>query len=199
MLYNYIEHVFYYHLEGCHILEDFINALKSKNKQPLQSKNWKNWIAQKDLKLCEDCSKRHGKIFPISEFVPPMHLFCRCVLTPLPAIASGYATNDSTAGADYWLKEYGRLPNAYITKEEAKQFGWESKKGNLATVAPGKVIGGDRYFNDDGHLPTAAGRIWYEADINYSGGHRGNDRILYSNDGLVFVTYNHYESFIEVI
>lgn len=49
------------------------------------------------------------------------------------------------------------------------------------------------------HLPAAAGRIWYEADINYDGGFRGTDRILYSNDGLIFVTYDHYRTFIEII
>ena len=43
-----------------------------------------------------------------------------------------------------------------------------------------------------------AGRVWYEADINYTGGYRNTHRILYSNDGLIFVTYNHYETFYEV-
>ena len=52
------------------MLENFINAIKSKNKQSIRSKNWKNWIAQiGDIKLCEDCRKMHGKIFPISELV----------------------------------------------------------------------------------------------------------------------------------
>lgn len=55
------------------------------------------------------------------------------------------------------------------------------------------------YFNDDGHLPMAAGRRWFEADINYIGGFRNMQRIVYSNDGLVFVTYDHYHTFIEVI
>jgi len=55
------------------------------------------------------------------------------------------------------------------------------------------------YQNRDGHLPSAPGRIWYEADINYASGYRSAERILYSNDGLVFVTYDHYESFVEVV
>lgn len=55
------------------------------------------------------------------------------------------------------------------------------------------------YKNRNGHLPSAPGRIWYEADINYDGGYRGKERILFSNDGLVFVTYNHYLTFEEIV
>lgn len=55
------------------------------------------------------------------------------------------------------------------------------------------------YFNDDGHLPQVDGRIWYEADINYYEGKRNGHRVLWSNDGLIFVTYDHYETFYEII
>ena len=78
-------------------------------------------------------------------------------------------------------------------------FGWIPKEGNLDGIFPGKAIGGSVYYNRNGHLPSASGRVWYEADINYSGGFRGAERILYSNDGLIFVTYDHYESFAEVV
>lgn len=54
------------------------------------------------------------------------------------------------------------------------------------------------YENRDGHLPSAPGRIWYEADINYEVGYRGTERILFSNDGLIFVTYDHYHTFVEI-
>lgn len=50
-------------------------------------------------------------------------------------------------------------------------------------------------MNRNGHLPSAPGRVWYEADINYSTGYRGVERILFSNDGLIFVTYDHYQTF----
>ncbi|MBQ3085849.1 MAG: hypothetical protein IJC45_00790 [Clostridia bacterium] len=55
------------------------------------------------------------------------------------------------------------------------------------------------YNNSNGHLPQASGRIWYEADINYKVGPRNSQRIVWSNDGLVFVTYDHYETFYEII
>jgi len=61
------------------------------------------------------------------------------------------------------------------------------------------MLGGDEYDNGNNHLPNAPGRIWYEADINYTSGKRNKERILYSNDGLIFVTYDHYRTFIEII
>ena len=117
----------------------------------------------------------------------------------MEAVTAGYATQDGTAGADYWLKEYKQLPDNYITKDEAEVGGWIPREGNLNSLFPRKIVGGDEYSNWDGHLPSAAGRTWYEADINYTGGFRGIERVVYSNDGLVFVTYDHYESFIEIV
>lgn len=55
------------------------------------------------------------------------------------------------------------------------------------------------YKNRDKRLPDALGQIWYEADIHYSFGYRGGERILYSNDGLIFVTYDHYATFVEIV
>lgn len=117
----------------------------------------------------------------------------------MQAVASGYATLEGTAGADYWLKNYQCLPSNYITKKDALDSGWIPEKGNFDEILPGKAIGGSVYYNRNGHLPSESGRIWYEADINYTSGFRGAERILYSNDGLIFVTYDHYESFVEVV
>ena len=69
---------------------------------------------------------------------------------------------------------------------------------NLRQVTNEGVIGGDVYKNKDGKLPHSNGIIWYEADINYTGGMRNSSRIIYSNDGLVFVTYDHYFTFNEI-
>ena len=55
------------------------------------------------------------------------------------------------------------------------------------------------YKNKNGHLPTASGREWIEADLNYKFGFRNDQRILFSNDGLIFVTYDHYKTFCEII
>ena len=63
---------------------------------------------------------------------------------------------------------------------------------------PGKMLGGDVYGNDDFKLPSAPGRVWYEADVNYRGGKRNRQRIVYSNDGLMFATYDHYQTFHEI-
>ena len=92
-----------------------------------------------------------------------------------------------------------KLPNYYITREEAKSKGWNSKFGNLKTKYPNKMISGGVYYNDNGHLPMKNGRIWYEVDINYKGGYRNTQRLVYSNDGLIFVSYDYYRTFFEII
>lgn len=93
-----------------------------------------------------------------------------------------------------YIHTYGHLPNNFITKNQAKALGWEG--GSVQTYAPGKAIGGDRFGNYEEKLPTAPGRVYYECDINTNGkSSRGAERIIYSNDGLVYYTPDHYESF----
>ena len=96
--------------------------------------------------------------------------------------------------ADY-LFAHGELPENFITKAEAKKLGWDSAKNDLSDVAPGYSIGGDRFGNRERLLPEASGRTWYECDVNYAGGYRGAERVLYSSDGLIYYTDDHYESF----
>ena len=97
-----------------------------------------------------------------------------------------------------YLKENGKLPDYYITKKEAQREGWIAKEGNLCDVLPGRAIGGDIFTNREKTLPVKKGRIWYEADINYDCGRRNARRIVYSSDGLIFVTHDHYKNFEEV-
>ena len=78
------------------------------------------------------------------------------------------------------------------------ELGWVSSEGNLWEVADGMCIGGDVFFNYDDVLPDANGRQWYECDVNYSGGFRNAERIVYSNDGLVYYTNDHYETFRKI-
>ena len=96
--------------------------------------------------------------------------------------------------ADY-LHQFGHLPDNFITKNEARDLGWDSQEGNLDEVAPGMSIGGDSVGNREGRLPKEKGRKYYECDVNYEGGYRGGERIVYSSDGLIFYTGDHYESF----
>ena len=97
-----------------------------------------------------------------------------------------------------YLRAFGKLPSNYITKKEAQALGWVSTLGNLWDVAPGKSIGGDRFGNYEGQLPTAKGRKYTECDIDYSGGSRNAKRIIFSNDGLIFYTEDHYTTFEEM-
>ena len=97
-----------------------------------------------------------------------------------------------------YIHKYNKLPSNYITKYEARELGWESDKGNLWEVTDEMSIGGDIFGNREGLLPKKDGRIYYECDVNYKGGYRGAERIVYSNDGLIFYTNDDYESFTQL-
>ena len=89
---------------------------------------------------------------------------------------------------------YGRLPDNFITKKEAEKLGWPG--GSLEPYAPGKCIGGNRLGNYEGLLPEAEGRTYTECDIDTLGAKsRGAKRIVFSNDGLIYYTEDHYASF----
>ena len=109
------------------------------------------------------------------------------------------ATSEGWNGADAWLMYEGRLPDNYITKEEAIKLGWRSSKRNLFEVCPGLLIGDVPYSNNEEKLPIKSGRVWFEADFDYYDETRGSNRIFYSNDGLIFVSYDHANTFYELI
>ena len=93
-----------------------------------------------------------------------------------------------------YLSIYKKLPKNYIKKKEAKKLGWSG--GSVERVAPGKAIGGDHFGNYEKKLPTKKGRNYYECDIDTLGkSKRGPKRIIYSDDGLIYYTGNHYKSF----
>ena len=93
-----------------------------------------------------------------------------------------------------YLIQYGHLPYNFISKKDARDAGWSG--GSLEKVLPGMCIGGDYFGNYEGLLPKAKGRKWTECDINTLGKKsRGAERIIFSNDGLIYYTGDHYESF----
>lgn len=106
-----------------------------------------------------------------------------------------YSTPELVAA---YIHTFHKLPSNFITKNEASKLGWNSKEGNLWDVTDEMSIGGDKFGNYEGLLPKAKGRQWYECDVNYYGGYRGAERILYSNDGLIYYTDDHYESFTQL-
>lgn len=95
-----------------------------------------------------------------------------------------------------YIHTYGHLPGNFITKAEAKELGWGDRYGSVDDAAPGKSIGGDRFGNREGLLPKKKGRTYTECDIGTMGKKsRGAKRIVFSNDGLVYYTGDHYETF----
>ena len=181
------------------VLEAFMKGKKLLPKI-IKSQKYNNWISVEDNRRCKDCEENHGKIYLIEEEPdpdPPIHDNCRCSIELMNAIVAGTATIHGKDGADWMLFYYCLLPQYYITKEEAESFGWRRGKC-LSDYCPGKTITRGIYKNKDEHLPSVPNRVWYEADINYVGGRRNEQRILWSNDGLIFVTYDHYETFYEI-
>ena len=106
--------------------------------------------------------------------------------------SGSYTTPEDVAE---YIHTFGTLPHNFITKDDAIALGWDKSKGNLWEVAEGMSIGGDRFGNYEGLLPDSEGRIWTECDVNYQGGFRGAERIIFSNDGLIFYTNDHYQTF----
>lgn len=103
-------------------------------------------------------------------------------------------TYDSKEDVAEYLSIYKKLPKNYITKNEARKLGWRG--GYLEPYAPGKTIGGDRFGNREKKLPNKSGRKYYECDIDTLGAKkRGPKRMIYSNDGLIYYTEDHYNNF----
>ena len=123
---------------------------------------------------------------PVIETQPPVE--------QAPALPEDGQYDDKDNVALY-IHLYGKLPSNYVTKKDAEAlYGWQG--GALDVIAPGKAIGGSYYGNYEGLLPDADGREWTECDIGTIGQtKRGAERIVFSNDGLIYYTSDHYESF----
>lgn len=166
-----------------------------------KSRKWYMWESALSDRTCKPCKERHGKVISRTapqEERPPAHPNCRCRLVMLLTVLIGTMTRVLEHGVEVYYARHGALPAYYLTKKRAELLGWIQKRGNLGQVLPGAMIGGDIYRNKDGRLPHVPGRVWYEADFDYDTGYRNDYRLLYSNDGLMFVTYDHYETFCAV-
>ncbi len=116
------------------------------------------------------------------------------VQSPSDAVPDEHGAYDSRDDVALFIHVYGRLPDNYITKQQAESAGWHG--GSVEKYCPGKCIGGDLFGNYEGLLPDKSGRIWTECDINTLGASsRGAERMVFSNDGLIYYTPDHYSSF----
>ncbi len=185
------------------IIVNILNNLMQDKDLGGDSTKWANWQSMLTLTTCLMCVKNHGKIVDISVMENKKrvnaHPNCKCVFVPMRTKKVGTSSDMGIDGVDVYLFFYNQLTEYYVSKETAYGAGWKSKSKKLDRVLPGKMIGGDRYFNDDQKLPTEVNRVWYEADIDYTGGRRNGKRILYSNDGLIFVSDDHYQTFYEIV
>lgn len=165
------------------------------------SRNWKYWHTIVDGRECDDCESMHGKMYAQTEdppIEPLVHPNCRCEIRIMTAVQAGGGTKDGENGADWWIQRHGQLPEYYISELDIKALGWSPGKSPI-NFAAGKMMTKEVYDNSDKRLPDAPGRIWHEADLNYYAGKRNGHRLLWSNDGLLFTTYDHYHTFYEII
>lgn len=99
-----------------------------------------------------------------------------------------YTTKNDVA---LYIHLYGRLPNNFVTKNQAEDlYGWNG--GSLSKY--GMCIGGDRFYNNEGRLPS--GYTYYECDIDtlYSS-KRGAKRLVFTYSGIIYYTSDHYRTF----
>lgn len=120
---------------------------------------------------------------------------------PVPATEVKIAEDgfyDSRDDVALYIHTYNKLPSNFVTKKKAREMGWVASKNNLRKVCKGCSIGGDIFTNEQEILPVKKGRKYYECDIDYDGGKRNEKRIVFSSDGLIFYTEDHYKSFIQL-
>ncbi len=114
--------------------------------------------------------------------------------TPAPtqeALLDEDGTYTTAEDVALYIHTYGKLPGNFVTKNTARDAGWEG--GGLEDYLPGKCIGGDRFGNYEGLLPEGK---YTECDINTLGKNsRGAERIVFSDDGNIYYTPDHYETF----
>ncbi|MCM1100061.1 MAG: ribonuclease [Clostridium sp.] len=165
---------------------------KSRSEPPRRFGRWGRaalWMAVWALLVCAGC----GAAEPSAPETPA------AASTEISAPEAQAAISEDgsyTAKEDValYLETYDRLPDNFITKDEARALGWEG--GSLEPYAPGMCIGGDKFGNYEGLLPKEEGRVYRECDIDTLGADsRGAKRIVYSNDGLIYYTGDHYASF----
>ena len=109
-----------------------------------------------------------------------------------------YGTYTSMAEVALYIHTYGRVPSNFVSKTKARNAGWVAEEGNLQDVLPGMCIGGGGWHNDDQVMPGEDWDQWYECDINYDGGFRGAERLVFSDNGMIFYTPDHYESYARI-
>ena len=147
---------------------------------------------------CPLCVFNDGRIFENNNekplIGPDNHMFCECKYVDVQQKSIGSISGKGILSPDVYLSAYNKLPEYYISKDEAiEKYGWIQGKNTISGKAPGKMIGGDVFDNRNHILPEKDGRIWYECDVDYIEGKRNNKRLYYSNDGLMFYTESHNE------
>lgn len=154
---------------------------------------------------CLDCFDYDKRIYEEFDDMPSVgnsnHYNCDCYYSKIKKIEAGSISKYGEFAPDVFLKNKGKLPDYYITKEIAeKKFGWIPGKNTIAGKAPGFMIGGNIYENIPPILLVKEGRVWYECDVDYISGSRGTcSRLYYSSDGLMFYSDHFKGEVVQII
>ena len=138
--------------------------------------------------------------YPAQENVDPDDVYVYGEPVGVPASVTVKKGGEYTSMEEValYIHTYGTVPPNFVTKTKARNAGWEASEGNLWEVLPGKSIGGGGWHNDEEVMPGESYDQWYECDINYEGGYRGAERLVYSDNGMIFYTPDHYESYARI-
>ncbi len=165
---------------------------------------WFLWLAQGDFRTCYECAARDGLLYSVAsvasgtDIFPPRHPGCRCVLRECHVTYPRQISKQRSFLEEVIQFFRNLLPPKFITTFLAKVQGWLPWRRNASFLPFGKSLGGDVFENRGKKLPDSPGRTWREVDINDTPQSRGGTRIVFSNDGLVFVTFDHYRYFSPV-
>lgn len=142
-------------------------------------------------------SNSTGNSSSASQTTKPVQTTTKPAQTTVKQFIHPEGTYTSKEDVSLYIHIYGKLPNNFITKAQAEALGWSG--GGLEAYAHNKCIGGDYFGNYEGLLPKAGGRKYYECDIDtLRATSRGAKRIVYSNDGLIYYTADHYAFFTQL-
>ena len=172
----------------------------------LISTECKKWEAEKDSRTCPKCRLLDGKVvscsfLPLLSFSlrPPLHPLCRCSLIKVPLVFAGIAVYGKTAEASWDVSYHGTLPRQCIAKPVEKILESIPWQKNIPSIAIGRSIKGDKFAKLIQKPPTKSARVWHEADLQYNDSEGRPERLLYSNDGLFFATYDRNQTVIIIM
>ena len=177
-------------LSGCSLealdkmTDDAINAIGTTVSDAMEDVDVREILGSVGEKVSEIMDELPGTTSSIREAVSQ---------SSAGAVAKGESYLGKDDVAEY-IRRFSELPPNYLTTEQAEALGWDGES-DLWAVQDGAAIGGDPYENLAGLLPDGD---WKQCDVNYAGGRRGSERLVYAADGAVYYSPDVFGTFEEL-